>query len=40
MGDVKDKRVASVAPPPLGGAAAPTLLVRGSVVMGSVHITD
>ena len=40
MGDVKDKRVASVAPPPLGVAAAPTLLVRGSVVMGSVHITD
>ena len=40
MGDVKDKRVASVAPPPLGVAAAPTLLVRGSVVMGSVHVTD
>jgi predicted membrane protein len=40
MGEVKDKRVASVAPPPLGVAAAPTLLVRGSVVMGSVHITD
>jgi len=40
MGDVKDKRVVSVAPPPLGGVAAPTLLVRGSVVMGSVHITD
>jgi predicted membrane protein len=40
MGDVKDKRASSVAPPPLGIAAAPTLLVRGSVVMGSVHITD
>ena len=40
MGDVKDKRVASVAPPPLGVTAAPILLVRGSVVMGSVHITD
>jgi predicted membrane protein len=39
MGDVKDKRVPSVTPPPLGGAA-PTLVVRGSVVMGSVHITD
>ena len=40
MGDVKDKRVPSIAPPPLGGAAAPTLLVRGSVVMGEVKITD
>ena len=40
MGDVKDKRVPAAAPPPLGGAAAPTRLVRGSVVMGSVHITD
>jgi predicted membrane protein len=40
MGDVKDKRVLFGAPPPLGGAAAPTLVVRGSVVMGSVHITD
>ena len=40
MGDVKDKRVPSVAPPPLGTGTAPTLVVRGSVVMGSVHITD
>lgn len=40
MGDIKDKRVASVAPPPLAGAAAPTLVVRGSVVMGEVKITD
>ena len=40
LGDVKDKRVPPVAPPPLGGAAAPTLLVRGSVVMGEVKITD
>jgi predicted membrane protein len=39
MGDLKDKRVPPMAPPPLTGAA-PTLLVRGSVVMGSVHITD
>lgn len=40
MGDVKDKRVPSVSPPPLAGAAAPTLVVRGSVVMGSVHVVD
>ena len=40
MGDVKDKRVAIIVPPALGGAVAPTLVVRGSVVMGSVHITD
>ena len=40
MGDVKDKRVPSVAPPPLGAGTAPTLLVRGSVVMGEVKITD
>jgi predicted membrane protein len=39
MGDVRDKRVSSVAPPPLAGVA-PTLVVRGSVVMGSVQITD
>jgi predicted membrane protein len=39
MGDVKDKRVPAVAPPPLA-SAAPTLLVRGSVVMGEVKITD
>ena len=38
MGDVKDKRVPG-APPPLAGAP-PTLLVRGSVVMGEVKITD
>ena len=40
MADVKDKRVPSVAPPPLAGGAPPALVVRGSVVMGSVHITD
>jgi hypothetical protein len=40
MAEVKDKRVPSVAPPPLGVAAAPQLVVRGSVVMGSVEITD
>ena len=40
MGDVRDKRVLSVAPPPLAGGTAPTLVVRGSVVVGSVHITD
>jgi len=39
MGDVKDKRVPALAPPPLTGAA-PALLVRGSVVMGEVKITD
>ena len=39
MGDVKDKRVPAVVPPPLGGAV-PTLVVRGSVVMGEVKITD
>jgi predicted membrane protein len=39
MGDVKDKRVPPVAPPPLG-APPPALLVRGSVVMGEVKITD
>ena len=43
MGDVKDKHVPSVAPPPLTGmasGAAPTLVVRGSIVMGEVKITD
>ena len=40
MAEIKDKRVPSVAPPPLGVAAAPQLVVRGSVVMGSVEITD
>ena len=40
MAEVKDKRVPSVAPPPLSVAAAPQLVVRGSVVMGSVEITD
>jgi predicted membrane protein len=39
MGDVKDKRVPAVTPPPLAGAP-PTLQVRGSVVMGEVKITD
>ena len=39
MGDVKDKRVPAVTPPPLAGAP-PTLLVRGSVVMGEVKVTD
>ncbi len=39
MGDVKDKRVPPVAPPPLG-APAPTLLVRGTVVMGEVKVVD
>ena len=39
MGDVKDKRIPAVAPPPLG-PPAPTLVVRGSVVMGEVKITD
>ena len=39
MGDVKDKRVPAVTPPPLVGAP-PTLLVRGSVVMGEVKVTD
>ena len=39
MGDVKDKRVPSVTPPPLAGAP-PTLVVRGSVVMGEVKVTD
>ena len=40
MGEVKDKRVPSVSPPPLAVAAPPTLVVRGTVVMGSVHIVD
>ena len=40
MGEVRDKRVPSVAPPPLAAAAPPTLVVRGSVVMGSVHVVD
>src|SRR6185503_14024246 len=40
MGAVQDKRVPSVTPPPLGGSPAPTLVVRGSVVMGSVEIKD
>jgi hypothetical protein len=40
MGETKDKRVPPVTPPPLGGGVAPTLLVRGSVVMGEVKITD
>ncbi len=39
MGDVKDKRIPSVTPPPLGGTP-PTLIVRGSVVMGEVKVTD
>jgi predicted membrane protein len=39
MGDVKDKRIPPVAPLPLG-APAPTLLVRGAVVMGEVKVTD
>ncbi len=40
MGETKDKRAPLMTPPPLGGAAAPTLVVRGSVVMGEVKITD
>src|SRR5688572_1985679 len=41
LGEVNDKRTQIVAPPPLGGVAgAPTLLVRGAVVMGEVKITD
>jgi predicted membrane protein len=39
MGDVKDKRVPAVTPPPLTGAP-PSLIVRGSVVMGEVKVTD
>jgi hypothetical protein len=39
MGDVKDKRVPAVTPPPLAGAP-PMLIVRGSVVMGEVKVTD
>jgi hypothetical protein len=39
MGDVKDKRVPSVTPPPLAGAP-PTLIVRGSVVMGELKVVD
>lgn len=39
MGDVKDKRAPSVTPPPLTGAP-PMLVVRGSVVMGEVKVTD
>ena len=43
MADVKDKRMAPAAPPPLAGiapGAPPTLVVRGSVVMAEVKITD
>jgi hypothetical protein len=36
---VKDKRIPPVAPPPLG-AAPPTRVVRGSVVMGEVKVVD
>jgi hypothetical protein len=39
MGDVKDKRVPAVTPPPLAGAP-PTLIVRGTVVMGELKVTD
>ena len=39
MGDVKDKRMPPVTPPPLG-TTPPTLLVRGSVVMGEVKVVD
>ena len=39
MGDVKDKRIPPVAPPPLG-PPPPNLLLRGSVVMGEVKVTD
>jgi predicted membrane protein len=39
MGDVKDKRTPAVTPPPLAGSP-PSLIVRGSVVMGEVKITD
>lgn len=39
LGDVKDKRMPPVAPPPLG-TTPPTLVVRGVVVMGEVKVTD
>ena len=39
MGDVKDKRMPPVAPPPLG-TTPPTLIVRGTVVMGEVKVID
>ena len=39
LGEVKDKRVPSMTPPPLAGAP-PTLVVRGSVVMGEVKVVD
>jgi predicted membrane protein len=39
MGDVKDKRAPMVAPPPLG-APPPTLVVRGTVVMGELKVVD
>jgi hypothetical protein len=40
MAEVKDKRPLMMTPPALGGAAAPTLVVRGSVVMAEVKVTD
>ena len=39
MGETKDKRVPPVTPPPLA-TVPPTLLVRGSVIMGEVKVTD
>lgn len=39
LGEVRDRRVPAVTPPPLAGAP-PALLVRGSVVMGEVKVTD
>lgn len=40
MGEVKDKRVPPVAPPPLTGFTPPTVVVRGMVVMGELKIDD
>lgn len=41
MGEVKDKRTPVLMPPPLAGTPGPpTILVRGSVVMGEVKVTD
>jgi predicted membrane protein len=39
LGEVKDKRVPLATPPPLTGTP-PTLIVRGSVVMGEVKVVD